>query len=460
MNKIKRAVALTAAFLITLSIVLKPIEVSASPAPVLGAPQIIMTSGGGGLAAGTAGATLGGICLVGGAAIVGAEAIANGLDNGTIDNRVEEWFWNEASEWVYGYNEAQVRGEIYKAELTYGDLQALGALLQEAYPEGCITAPRGDIRTYSEMSDFRIPVDQPIFITDISQHGETAFSYCLQLSYSHYRTNNYVSGPANLDLLCTRVTLPDGSSSGGLSGSGSVNSLPTNYGDYVSAYITFQSGILTTEYTLKDDRSELYNGTFTKDNQTLTSSIQAQFNDRALITTTLPTYIPGEGVALDGDVINIQDVIDSLEEIPYGMSEDDIAISIPVTGEDAGEDSKPVISDSSEIIENTPDVAIDGSFSNLKLPKTISTVFPFCLPFDFYNGIRLFSSQPVTPRFEIPVKIPNPSALGGGYFCDEVIVIDLSKFEKIGRLSRVLTTCIFLFFLIQLSTKIVKGAGA
>lgn len=436
-----------------MSILFKPIQVEALAGEVVAGA---ITSGG------VWGAVAGGIGI---GLAVGADAIADGLSNGTIDNRVERFLADVASEWEYGYNEAQVRGEIYKAELTYGDLQALGALLQEAYPEGCITAPRGDIRTFSEMSDFRIPVDQPIYITDISQHGETAVSYCLQLSYSHYRSNTYVSGPANLDLACTSISLPSGAVTGGISGSGSVCSLPTYYGDFVSAYITFVSGILTTEYTLTDEREELYNGTFTVENYPLTSAIQSQFNDRALITTTLPTYIPGEGVAADGDVVNIQDVIDSLQEIPYGMSEDDVAISIPVTGEDAGEVSKPdvrpgVIPSGDELIDEVPEAAVEGDFSNFKLPNGLMYVFPFSLPYDFYRGITLFSAAPEVPEFTYNFQIPYPKGMGSGYLVNEEVVINFGRFEKLAIISRWVTTFGFTMLLIKLSAFILKGGNS
>lgn len=449
MKILKRGAALSAALLILLSIVIKPIKASAAASvtgAAIGAGWVLDLALSG---------------YITGEAVEGSLAIKESLENGTIDNNVEQWLWDKASEWEYGYTQAQVNGEIFKAELTYGDLKALSALLSEAYPEGQISTLSGSLRTFDEMSSFRIPLDQPVYITDFSQHGETAVSYCLELYTSYDRNNKYVSGPANLNIKCSEFSLPSCEFKS-IVDSSTVRSLPVYYGEYVSAYIIFDSGNLTVEYTLKDPREDSYNGTFTSTYPLLTTVIQDQFNDQALISTTLPTYVPGEGVG-SASSADIQELIDALEDVPYGMSDDDIAVSIPVSGEDvgdnAGSDSKPGV-DTSEIIENAPDVPIEGDFSSLKLPKTISTVFPFCLPFDFYNGIRLFSAQPVTPRFEIPVKIPNPTILGGGYVCDEVIVIDLAKFEKIGRLSRVLTTCAFLFFLIQLSTKIVKGAGA
>lgn len=443
MKILKRAAALTAALLLMTLILIKPIEVSASPAPVLGAPQIIMTPGG--LAAGTAGSVLGGICVAGGASIIAAQAVADSLDNGTIDNRVEQFFWDMASEWEYGYNQAQVNGEIFKAELTYGDLKSLAALLSEAYPEGQIQTSRGHIVNLENTSDFPIslPIDTEIYFTDVSQTGETA------LTYRFYYSDTGVDYSGTI----TSYELPSGAFQSSrvitLLGSG-------NYPHTTGFTAQIESDLRIHTHLYLDaspHEADIYMSL---------RNFPNFLAENTLISYSMPTFVAGEGVG-SASSADIQDLIDALEDVPYGMTDDDVAVSIPVSGEDVGDnsgaDSKPGV-DTSEIIENAPDVPIEGDFSSLKLPKTISTVFPFCLPFDFYNGIRLFSAQPVTPRFEIPVKIPNPTILGGGYVCDEVIVIDLGKFEKIGRLSRVLTTCAFLFFLIQLSTKIVKGAGA
>ena len=150
------------------------------------------------------------------------------------------------------------------------------------------------------------------------------------------------------------------------------------------------------------------------------------------------------------------------------MTDDDIAFSTPVTSLEKPDDTTDKPSDAvdsktgEEIIDNAPDVSLSGDFSNFKMPTGIASVFPFCLPVDFYNGIRLFAAQPKTPVFEFHIKIPMLSFVDSNqeYICDEVIKLDFGKYEKIGRLSRVLSTVGFLFCLIFVSTKIVKGAGA
>ena len=436
MKILKRVAALTAAFLISMSIVITPIKANAFSGSIAA----------GAITAGSVwGAVAGGLGI---GLAVGADAIAKGLDNGTIDNRVEQWLWDKASEWEYGYTQAQVKGEIFKAELTYGDLKALAALLSEAYPDGSISVERGHIISKSNPADFPvpIPIDTEVYFTDYNQTGSTAITRCLYYSDNGTSITGFIKTyelPSET-LVSTQDLLI-------------VNS--SNYTILKGLNVSLlSSGDLLLHTILENNTFDFYLNRL------------SLLSETTLVSYSMPTYVPGVGVG-SATAADIQSLIDALQDAPYGMSDDDVAVSIPVTGEDVGDntgsdvgdnvgaDSKPGV-DTSDIIENAPDVPIEGDFSSLKLPKTISTVFPFCLPFDFYNGIRLFSAQPVTPRFEIPVKIPNPSILGGGYVCDEVIVIDLGKFEKIGRLSRVLSTCVFLFFLIQLSTKIVKGAGA
>lgn len=438
--------------LITLSIVIKPIRVNAIAGEVVA----------GTITAGSVwGAVAGGLGI---GLAVGADAIADGLSNGTIDNSVEQWLSDKASEWEYGYNQAQVNGEIFKAELTYGDLKALSALLSEAYPEGQISTLSGSLRTYDEISSFRIPLDQPVYITDFSQHGETAVSYCLELYTSIDRNNKYVSGPANLNIKCSEFSLPSCEFKNTVQTSGTVNSLPANYGEYVSAYIIFDSGTITVEYTLQDSRSDTYNGTFTKSYPLITSVIQDQFNDQALISTTLPTYLPGEGVG-SASSADIQELIDALEDVPYGMSDDDVAVSIPVTGEDVGDDSNSdvrpgVVPSGDELIDNVPAATIEGDFSNFKLSNGIMYVFPFSLPYDFYRGIMLFSAAPQCPEFTLNFKIPYPPGMGSGYLVDEEIILNFSRFEMLAIITRWVSTFGFTMLLIKLSAFILKGGNS
>ncbi|MCM1578136.1 MAG: hypothetical protein NC078_04975 [Ruminococcus sp.] len=103
-----------------------------------------------------------------------------------------------------------------------------------------------------------------------------------------------------------------------------------------------------------------------------------------------------------------------------------------------------------------PAVSYDGLMSEFLLDSRITQVFPFCLPFDFVRGVKLFSAEPETPVFKYSFKIPSIGAYKG----DTVeIVIDFSPFEKLSVICRWVSTIAFMFTLIMITPKIVKGAG-
>lgn len=98
-----------------------------------------------------------------------------------------------------------------------------------------------------------------------------------------------------------------------------------------------------------------------------------------------------------------------------------------------------------------------GSLSEFMLDSAITKVFPFCLPFDFVRGVKLFNASPQTPIFTYYIKIPSVGTFQG---TEIEIKIDFSHFETLASISRWVSTVGFAFSLIFVSTKIVKGAGA
>lgn len=112
--------------------------------------------------------------------------------------------------------------------------------------------------------------------------------------------------------------------------------------------------------------------------------------------------------------------------------------------------------DIDDILDNVdaPAIGVDALDSML-LPKTISTVFPFCLPFDFVRGMKLFAAKPQTPHFEVDLKVPAFLNVPAQTWHFE---IDLEQFEPLARITRWLSFISFSFLLIELSARIVKGA--
>lgn len=111
-----------------------------------------------------------------------------------------------------------------------------------------------------------------------------------------------------------------------------------------------------------------------------------------------------------------------------------------------------------EVIDNAvvevPIEIANSELASLEMPKTIATVFPFCIPWDFYNGLQLLAQKPKAPRFEVPFEIPQ-FGLFPGY--KSVIVLDFSDYEDTFAVVRWVTFTLFMFVLCFITFKIVKG---
>ena len=179
------------------------------------------------------------------------------------------------------------------------------------------------------------------------------------------------------------------------------------------------------EYPISDD------GTVTIDGVTYT------INDDGTITVDGVTYYPEYDFPVYDDTA-LRDLLARLLSLL-----DDTTVPADNTASD-------------DIIENTePAVISDADFSKLTMDKSISTVFPFCIPFDFYNGLKLLSTAPVAPRFEVPFEIPQYGSFPG---LKKMIVIDFSDYDKYFYVVRWGFFTIAMFGMCFLTFKIVKGA--
>lgn len=85
-------------------------------------------------------------------------------------------------------------------------------------------------------------------------------------------------------------------------------------------------------------------------------------------------------------------------------------------------------------------------------PSSITTKFPFSLPFDVYNIFNVLSADPVTPKFTIPFDF---TSIGGEVY---EINIDLSQFDYIANIVRWLLYGVFIIGLVLLTNKLI-GRG-
>lgn len=86
------------------------------------------------------------------------------------------------------------------------------------------------------------------------------------------------------------------------------------------------------------------------------------------------------------------------------------------------------------------------------LVQTMSEKFPFSLPWDTVLIFSLLADSPETPHYEIPFVIPSAGI-------DEVLIVDLARFEKLSKISRFLLTLTFLMMLFALTRKIAHWLG-
>lgn len=152
------------------------------------------------------------------------------------------------------------------------------------------------------------------------------------------------------------------------------------------------------------------------------------------------TYSPSNFI--DWDKFKDNAIIDLLNDILSKIDD------MPVAEPDTTKDLVDSITDS---------VSVPDELSDYIMPVGISTVFPFCLPFDLYRGVKLLNAPPVAPVLKIPFNIPE-FGLFKGYKTE--LVIEFAKYEKYFSVFRWGIYFIFALSLIFISTKIVKGAGS
>lgn len=78
---------------------------------------------------------------------------------------------------------------------------------------------------------------------------------------------------------------------------------------------------------------------------------------------------------------------------------------------------------------------------DLKIPNTITTKFPFSIPWDIQRCVNVLVATPTPPVFVLPFKI--------GDYVDEEITIDLTQFETVATITRFFTMIIFTFGLVM-----------
>lgn len=96
--------------------------------------------------------------------------------------------------------------------------------------------------------------------------------------------------------------------------------------------------------------------------------------------------------------------------------------------------------------DNSGDSDIDkGSFV-----RDLRTLFPFCIPFDLIDCIRLFNAEPVTPKIEVPMHFAFVDV-------DYTWTIDLKDFDKVATVCRSMFLILFIVGLVLITRTLIRG---
>lgn len=215
------------------------------------------------------------------------------------------------------------------------------------------------------------------------------------------------------------------------------------YGD-----VFFEDGSVAEDYITDNESVPLPIGTVTID------GVEYPVSDDGTVVVDGVTYtINEDGSITIGDTTYYPDY-----DLPYDDTAliDLLSLLLSLL-DDATVPDDSVSDTSDDIIENIEPVVIaDSDFGQLTMDKSIATVFPFCIPFDFYNGLKLLATDPVAPRFEVPFEIPQYGSFPG---FKKMIIIDFSEYDKYFYVVRWGMFAIAMFGMCFLTFKIVKGAN-
>lgn len=104
----------------------------------------------------------------------------------------------------------------------------------------------------------------------------------------------------------------------------------------------------------------------------------------------------------------------------------------------------------------------DGTIADVQaqertLGAVFTSKFPFCIPWDFANAVRLLAAPAKTPHWEVDFLAPLADRVGG-WKGETTIVIDFEQFAVLGQLSRWLSTLLFVAALISATKKLIWTA--
>ena len=419
-----------------------------------------------------------------------AIASASGMDFSFIGYNGEgvgQWMQNKINSWLGGHSIAEKFGsEVMR--LAVGKLVIPSAIVRGVVD--FLSDLRSDIGVSSDMEEARTLVTREVY----------------GLPVHPFMGNDYVNESWYLPYYSKKADIPEGQPGIVRQKSGQLvyytwykadhtqltsENWPTSSVDYSPSVGWFLMEQKTYSDTKVSMRAGLGGSTYPKTLTITDADITA-----GKISAIVPgSYSPPEGLndlqTWEGTVANAPDtnLEDLLQDILNQSASGTLDVVGEVVGNPADSESTPaptaapgdiiggldVISDQLEGIDSTLTGVQEGvgeavgqlegigegvgSISEaLQVPTTseapsfkfdLTTLFPFCIPFDIYRFVTMFSASPVAPHVQIPFNIP---AVNLQYTFD----LDFSSFDSVASVLRSVELIAFCVGLAILTSKVIR----
>lgn len=213
---------------------------------------------------------------------------------------------------------------------------------------------------------------------------------------------------------------------------------PDTYSQLVIGYIGFlTSSGSAPSLTYFEDISDVHTYIFLFDNFENAELMCNDFLGSIVVANPSESVVSDSPIAADVNLSSVEKAIQAQKDA-LGVDDVDVVVS----------------SDSVSVggLELSLDIDISETIDKFKTPGSITTKFPFSIPFDIYHIFNTFSAAPVAPHFVIPFDF---TSIGAEKY---EIEIDLTEYEWIANIVRWLVYAIFLIGLAILTNKAI-GRG-
>lgn len=177
-------------------------------------------------------------------------------------------------------------------------------------------------------------------------------------------------------------------------------------------------------------------------------------DDEPVIALNYPVY--GDTHNIIGDLLN-------------GLRATDVLNGSSATGVQTGVNENVSTVNGAVAISNIGDIANavssainygDGNLNGNKfeMNKDLTTVFPFCIPFDLIRVYKVFNADPVAPVFSFDfTTLPVFSDVPSEYHDNLVFTLDMADYDDFVQIEKVFVFLSFVLFLILKTRDLVRG---